>query len=203
MNDALITCEIVDEQDLDTRYLAGTLSEAGAEAFEAHYFGCDRCWALVRRGQEAKAALAAPPGTLTIARPPAVRARPWLAVAASLAVLAAGLQTWRAIAGNRHQPPDDTVRGTADSLSLEVEFRGDTLLARWSRLPGATTYDARFYTNDGAVMFERELAETTLVLPPDVLKVGTAVLMQVQAWDDLRQLRGRSVLQPVSRPRGN
>jgi hypothetical protein len=92
---------------------------------------------------------------------------------------------------------------TADSLSLEVEFRGDTLLARWSRLPEATSYDARFYTGNGAVLFERELAETTLVLPPGVLKVGTAVLMQVQAWDDLRQLRGRSGLRPVSRPPGN
>ncbi|MBM4189071.1 MAG: zf-HC2 domain-containing protein, partial [Gemmatimonadetes bacterium] len=43
MSDQL-TCDRVDREDLDTRYLAGTLSEADAAAFEAHFFECERCW---------------------------------------------------------------------------------------------------------------------------------------------------------------
>jgi hypothetical protein len=201
MSETTITCELVDQRDLDTRYLAGRLDEAEAEAFEAHYFGCDRCWGLVRQGQAVKAALAPPVVSAPRALPATRRSTPWLALAASLAVLAGGLQLWRVIGGR--QRPEDTVRGPSDSLQLVVEFRGDTLLASWSRLPGATTYRTRFYSEDGVVLLERESAETSLVLPPGAqgrLVRETSLLMQVQALDDLRQLRGRSGQRPIARP---
>jgi CHAT domain-containing protein/tetratricopeptide (TPR) repeat protein len=50
-------CAAVEDQDLVSRYLARKLSPEEAEAFEEHYFGCDRCWAEVQRATELRAAL--------------------------------------------------------------------------------------------------------------------------------------------------
>ena len=39
----LLTCDAVAARWMIERYLAGKLSEAEAEAFEAHYLTCSRC----------------------------------------------------------------------------------------------------------------------------------------------------------------
>ena len=57
MDEREITCELVDERELDSRYLSGRLTDDEASAFEAHYFGCDRYWALVRGGMGIRAAM--------------------------------------------------------------------------------------------------------------------------------------------------
>lgn len=56
MNEPEQTCPIADT-DTDVRYLAGSLTDAEAEAFEEHYFGCDTCWKAVQRGAEIRSAL--------------------------------------------------------------------------------------------------------------------------------------------------
>ena len=50
-------CQYVEEHDLVSAYLGGRLSEQEAEAFERHYFGCERCWGEVKAGEEIRAAL--------------------------------------------------------------------------------------------------------------------------------------------------
>jgi anti-sigma factor RsiW len=51
MDEQPMTCELVDQRELDRRYLTGQLNDNEASAFEAHYFACDRCWALVKGGE--------------------------------------------------------------------------------------------------------------------------------------------------------
>ncbi|MGH7658286.1 MAG: zf-HC2 domain-containing protein, partial [Gemmatimonadales bacterium] len=87
MDERPMTCELVDQNELDRRYLEGRLSEEEAAAFEAHYFGCDRCWELVKGGAAVRAALDHD------TRVPAPRERAWwkpLAIAAGLAIVAFG-----------------------------------------------------------------------------------------------------------------
>jgi len=80
-------------------YLAGTLAPAEAEAFEAHYFGCDQCWRELQRGLEVRAALeqpkvakTAPVIPFTVA--PATRRVPWRWVAAAATVVIVA-SVWR------------------------------------------------------------------------------------------------------------
>jgi hypothetical protein len=164
MSETTISCGLVEEGDLDTRYLAGTLGEAEAEAFEAHYFGCDRCWALVQQGLDARAAFSG--GGIPRRRPMPVR-RWWLAAAAA-AVVVAGAGLYRSL--GRGKPFDDTVtRGTAAKLVLSTAIRADTLLAVWNRIPDATEYRARLYTAAGDLTWERKTADTALAVTPDSL----------------------------------
>jgi hypothetical protein len=53
-----LDCLAVEEQDHEVRYLQGALTDEEAEAFEAHYFGCDRCWTALQRAIELRAAFA-------------------------------------------------------------------------------------------------------------------------------------------------
>jgi CHAT domain-containing protein len=95
----ILDCNSVEEQDLVSQYVGRKLSPEEAEAFEEHYFGCDRCWAEVQRATELRAALAEKKATDAAASP--VQARvipgPWrngalLAIAAAIAVgILAGL----------------------------------------------------------------------------------------------------------------
>ena len=63
----VVDCPGTGERDVAVLYLAGKLPEDEAEAFEAHYFECERCWEEVQRGSELRAALGKP----AVARSPA------------------------------------------------------------------------------------------------------------------------------------
>lgn len=80
----------IDTQDLIDRYVRRDLDAATAEAFEQHYFACDRCFAQVQELEALRAAVAemddATPALAPVSRP----FMTWLFMAASLA-LAAGL----------------------------------------------------------------------------------------------------------------
>ncbi len=63
MNDVReLACAEIEARDLMSGYLAGRLSEEDAEAFEKHYFGCEKCWAELKAGTEIRAALAGQSG---------------------------------------------------------------------------------------------------------------------------------------------
>jgi hypothetical protein len=216
MEPTRITCTRVDEEDLDARYLAGALSEEEAEAFEEHYFGCDRCWAAVQLGLDVRAA--APPGTdrtveprpLTVARgaeprpAPVARPRWWpLAIAASVAVLAVGVWQW----GGRSPvtPAGDGLRGPADSIHAVASFRGRTLVLSWQPAPSADRYAVRLQKRDATVVVERLVGDTSFAIPRDSLS-GVAdrerVFWEVRALDALRRTIARSRLVPTEVPAG-
>ena len=52
-----LDCVFVEENDFVSRYVAEKLSPEEAEAFEQHYFGCERCWGEVRQATEVRATL--------------------------------------------------------------------------------------------------------------------------------------------------
>ena len=59
----LLTCDAVTAQGMIERYLAGKLSEAEAEAFEAHYLTCSHCQRELRLAVAIRGGLErAPPG---------------------------------------------------------------------------------------------------------------------------------------------
>jgi hypothetical protein len=197
MEEKPITCEFVDEHDLDRRYIEGRLSEAEAAAFEEHFFGCERCWQLVKGGAGVRAALQTPPATSA-----ARSFSPWkpLALAAGIVVVALG--AWRVFA-SRSAAESDGFRGTGDSLTIDATFSSGTLRLGWPSAPGATGYRVRISQSDGSLLFSRDVSDTSLVLAVDSLPAagsGALLYLDVQGFDDLRQPVARSPLVPLSPP---
>lgn len=103
-----LDCRSVEERDLVSLYVMNKLSEADAEAFEKHYFGCERCWDEVQRATEVRAALAgsgAPSKAkhqtnAKLLHGPWPRLRPILVAAAVLAAVAVGV----VLVGRRSSP---------------------------------------------------------------------------------------------------
>lgn len=187
-----MTCERVELEELDLRYIRGTLPEELAEAFEAHFFGCDRCWALVRGGNELRAAR----GGATAPRRPRV----WAMALAAAVVGAVGVGLWRD--SRRTEPavtPASLERGgPATALVLGAATEAGRLAAHWSRVPGAATYRVRFFGADGSVLLSRETPDTALTVARDSLGgPGGSLLWQVQALDRLGGELIRSALVEV------
>lgn len=191
MDERPMTCALVDQNELDTRYLAGRLSEAEAAAFEEHYFACDRCWGLVQAGAGVRAALAKGGAV------PNVRPRAWwkpLAIAAGLGIAVLG--TWRAVA-TREVPDRDAVRGAGDSLAVRSEVSAGVWRAAWPSVSEAASYRVRFFAADGRLLASRELTDTTLGIPADSLSAigqGAPLYLDVQGFDMLRRPVARSPL---------
>jgi hypothetical protein len=168
------------DESIAGRYVAGRLAEAEAEAFEAHYFGCDRCWRVVRAAQELRGALELEParGQRTLL------ARPWVPLAAAAALLIA-LGTWMRV----RQPGAEQVfrapRGA--ELALTASARETAVSVSWSPVPNARGYRARVVTAAGGLVTEQELPAPPLLLAkqrlPDALLYVT-----VQALGPDRQV---------------
>lgn len=194
MDEPPMTCALVDQNELDTRYLAGRLSEAEAAAFEEHYFACDRCWELVKGGAGVRAALAQ--------AGPARRVSPrawWKPVALAAGLGIAVLGTWRAVT-TREVPDRDAVRGAGDSLAVRSEVSAGVWRAAWPTVSGAASYRVRFFAGDGQLLSSRELTDTSLGIPADSLSAigqGAPLYLDVQGFDQLRRPVARSPLIPL------
>ena len=213
MQPTRITCIRVEEEDLDARYLAGTLSEQEAEAFEEHYFECERCWATVQLGRDVRAALTADetrPAALprgaerdTPRRVRELSRRRWfpLAIAASIAIVAIGL--WpRGERGNRDTVADQ-LRGPTDSIRAVASVRGKTLLISWPATPSADRYRVRLQRSDATLVVERIVGDTAFAVSRDSLRNVTdreQAYWEVQALDALGRTIARSRLIPTQVP---
>ena len=210
-----VTCTRVEEEDLDARYLAGTLSEEEAEAFEEHYFGCERCWTAVQTGLDVRAASTATTVDPQVAthRPTVERgtARParriprrqWLplAIAASIVVVAVGL--WQRDGGPGVAPGGDGLRGPADSIRAVASVRGRILMVSWPVTLNADRYRVRLQRSDATVVLERIAGDTVLTVSRDSLRAvadGERLYWEVQALDALRRTIARSRLVPTVVP---
>jgi hypothetical protein len=211
-----VTCSRVEQEDLDARYLAGTLSEEEAEAFEEHYFACDRCWSTVQLGLDVRAAnepaartqqLLPAPLTLERAVPVPVtrlrRQRWWpIAIAAAIAIVAVGVWQQR---GDRSNvaPIVDDLRGPTDSIRAVASVRGRTLVINWTPKPNADRYGVRLQKSDATVVVDRIISDTSLVISRDSLAGvvnGERLYWEVRALDALRRTIARSRLIPVPVP---
>lgn len=184
----VITCADVESRDLEAAYLAGRLSPDDAAAYEAHYFGCDRCWPALQRATELRATLAH-----TSRR--RFRLNPTLAAAAVLVVFLGG---WLAMRNRIASGPERVVRGTSDTLVVAASRSAAGLAAVWHPVSGADRYLVRLYAPDGTLLVERETADTAFAMAGDSLPPSAAgSLWQIQALDALRRPVARSALTPA------
>jgi hypothetical protein len=202
MEQTALTCEQVDERDLEAGYLAGRLSEEEASAFEAHFFGCERCWALLQNAQAVAAARRASSGGGS--------RRSWhllpLASAAVLVLLAGG-GWW--LTQRRGPAATETLRGSTDSITVDLEATVSGVAGRFTPFPGTDRYRVRVYSAQGDLLAEQETADTTLSisLPTTRRRPGgggaapapapAGLLAEVTALDVLRQPLASSGLVPV------
>ena len=183
-----MTCDEVDGADLDVRYVAGSLAPADAEAFEEHYFSCERCWALVQQGLALRAAAmdgassrASAPGIPAASAPagntpaglalshPGLeslrshRRSAWRAGSLAAAALLVAFSIARLIPRPRPQAVD-TERGAQLSLPVTASRpSADSLVATWPRVAGALRYRVRMFNASGAMLAEGESADTSAV----------------------------------------
>ncbi len=132
------------DDDAPSRYVAGTLSTAEAEAFEEHYFVCSRCWDEVQAGTAVREALRE-----TSALPRVVTPMRWagFAAAAVLAIVAATL-----IAPRIDRRDTNVERGDVREIVVTVKRSGSELHAWWSAVGNAARYDAVLQNNEGETL---------------------------------------------------
>ena len=194
MDQPPMTCELVNQRELDRRYLAGQLSEEEATAFEAHYFECDRCWELVKSGAGVRATLKA--GCTLAAAPVRAWWRP-LALAAALVLVFLG--TWRVV-GSRGRNDPDAIRGARDSIAVRSELSAGLWRTSWPTVSGAASYRVRVFDADGRLLLTRESSDTNIELPADSLSTlggGGTLYLDIQGFDQLRRPVARSPLTPL------
>ena len=199
MDSQPITCDRVDRDDLDTRYLAGTLDEPLAEAFEAHYFECERCWRLVQGGVEIRAA--GRPAT-EAAKPAARRRPPWLWPAVAIA---AALGIWLVSTvptpggGDGSTPSDSVVRGDGDGLPVTIRAAAGAVSVSWPGRTDAVSYRIRIYSDLGDLVGERRATDTVTAIADSMLggAPGTR-FVQVEALDRAGAPLVRSRLMPLA-----
>lgn len=190
-----MTCELVDQNELDRRYLEGRLSDAEANAFEEHYLGCDRCWELVKGGAGIRAALHRG-GAIQAGRP-----RRWwtpLAIAAGLGIVTFG--TWRVVTPRDVATPD-AIRGAGDSLAVQSAFSAGAWHAAWPADSAMAWYRVRLFAADGRLLFTREVTDTSLDISAASLSAtdrGAPLYLDVQGFDLMRRPVKRSPLLPLN-----
>jgi len=201
-----IDCAGVAENDLIARYVAGRLEGDEAEAFEAHYFACRRCWEDLQRALEVRAAFApddsaetAPRATGSASPTRAFPRKRWarwgIPIAAAAAILAVVI--WRGGSGPVPEGPGSALRGEAPALDLRGDVRADTVIAAWSSVPNADLYRLSLHTADGALLLQRETADTSIRVLRDSIP-SEAGYWSVEALDALRKVVARSRLVPLT-----
>src|SRR5262245_46415941 len=186
-------CARAEQGDFLARYFGRRLGEAEAQAFEAHYFGCEHCWAEVHAAAEIRDAK----GLDVFAAPPAERSRSardvWtlLAAAAAVAVMVFGL---RQLAQRFEVTlPQPVWRGSsAEALPLTItrDAQGQVVL-RWLPHPEAQVYVVEIFASDGESLWKRETSETTVSLDGQVLESKSpdvSFRTRVEALDTMRQV---------------
>lgn len=192
-----MTCELVDQNELDRRYLEGRLTEAEANAFEEHYLGCDRCWELVRGGAGVRAALHG--GGATLASRPRGWWRP-LAIAAGLGIVTFG--AWQAVTSRDAAMPD-AIRGAGDSLAVQSGFAAGAWRTAWPANSAVARYRVRLFAADGRLLFTREVTDTSLDISVTSLSATdrrAPVYLEVEGFDLMRRPVTRSPLLPLNPP---
>ncbi len=203
-----VSCPYIDDADIDHRYVAGSLSPEQAEEFERHYFECDLCLARVKRAQEIRAAFTeSTPVESTV---PVTAIKPKRSAGFFIPLAAAAMVLIGISLSRRDRAPAETantstqpaMRGVNTSLAVSSHDSNDVLVAAWSRPAGATTYLVRLLAGDGALLFQRETTDTSIVISSDSLGVsaGTSAYWEIQALDELRKPIATSGLTPSRKP---
>jgi CHAT domain-containing protein/Tfp pilus assembly protein PilF len=145
----ILDCNSVEEQDLVSQYVGRKLSSEEAEAFEEHYFGCDRCWAEVQAATELRAALQEQGSRGRESVPEPVQSRvirgPWrnwgLLAAAAVAIVAVAAALLVSKGASRSRDPGTLVADLAEAVgqrhSIRARLTGGFRYPEVSRSAGA------------------------------------------------------------------
>ena len=202
-------CPYGDDSLVVADYLAGRLSAANTEDFEAHSFGCERCFTELQRAAELRAANQGRIASDAHENRPVARS-PWvswpsLAVAATV-VLAIGLWYATPIVDDAKMPLEPVYRDGEDStasgqgLRLAVERRGNIVSMSWTEVAGADQYRLRVFTESGDPVFEQPVQGTSIELSTATWQDADALgnfYGQVIALDALRQVIVQSGFEPL------
>lgn len=193
-------CPYGDDSLVVADYLAGRLSQAKTEAFEAHSFGCERCFEELQRAAELRAASQDRIASVAHMHHRAARSRwvswPSLAVAATV-VLAMGVWYATPVIDDADVPLEPVYRDGAGSttsgqgMRLAVSRNDDTMYFSWTEVPGADQYQLRVFTESGDPVFEQQTHGTSIELSAATWQGTDAAgkfYGQVIALDELRQV---------------
>lgn len=202
-------CPYGDESLVVADYLAGRLSAAQAEAFEAHSFACERCFGELRRATELRAAVQDRLSTDAHDHLPTARTRsvswPPLAVAASF-VLAIGVWYAIPVINDAEVPLEPVYRDGEDNtasgkgLRLLVEHSDNIVSLKWPEVQGADQYQVRVFTESGDPVFEQQTRATSIEISAaswEDTNVPDKFYGQVIALDELRQVIVQSGFEPI------
>lgn len=200
-----IDCAQVDECDLVALYLGGKLPEAEAEAFEAHYFGCERCSGELKAAAQIRVAKGVDVFAARWAGKRRAKRVTWtlLAAAAAVAVMVFGLQ--RLSRRPEISQSEPVWRGSSvQTISLEISpSPTGQLVLRWRAHPEAQVYVVEIFASDGASVWRQETSEATVSIPVGVLppsKPGVSFFATVEALDSMHQVIAKSARETVPRP---
>jgi len=188
------------ERDLAELYLAGRLPEEEAEAFEAHYFGCETCREDVERGSEIRAALGRP-AVAPVAKGKTTPSS-WRLLAAAAAVVIVGLGVWQLTHQSRETQSSPVLRGGAtEALSLKLETLPEgRIKLTWAAHPEAQEYAFQVLRSDGVAVLKQVTRETTLILDRSTLAPpppGISFLTRIEALDTTGQIVAATDLRPL------
>lgn len=202
-------CPYGDDSLVVADYLAGRLSAAKSDAFEAHSFGCERCFAELQRAAELRAvnqdqAVRGAHVHRPVARPRWV-SWPSLAVAATV-VLAIGVWYATPIVDDAEIPLEPVYRDgevstdSGQGLHFAIERNGGTVSFSWTEVPGADQYQLRIFSASGDPVFEQQVQGTSIELSAATWQDTAApgkFYGQVIALDELRQVIFQSGFEPL------
>lgn len=200
-------CPYGDESLIVADYLAGRLSETKGRAFEAHSFGCDRCFGELQRATELRAADGS--GAARADDPePSSAGFPigWRAVGlAATIALAIGIWVVQPLNDPAEEPGDAVYRDGISppangGLALEVSRHGDTVALTWPAVQRADRYVVRIWSEAGDPVLEQETSEPSLELAVSRWRDTSDsdhFYVQVVAMDELQQPIARSDFLPL------
>jgi hypothetical protein len=199
-----LNCSRADEADLVALYLAGKLPDDEAEAFEAHYLGCERCGAALREAGEIRAALGKPVLVPAAAHPGRSSSTHdvWtmLAAAAAVAAFFFGLGH---LAQRQDVVTDAGVlrSGSTASLPLTITAGADgQVVLEWPAHADAQSYRIEVTRSDGLPVLESETTDHRVALAVSDLPprpAGVHLVATIEALDGVRQVVAKSERQAL------
>jgi hypothetical protein len=195
-----ITCADVEAEGLEARYVAGTLPDPDAAAFEDHYFECVRCWDRVQHAMEVRAGLETLPPAAPGPAPVHARRRAawaaWPIAAAAVVLVALGIRRLRPSPGSG----EPAMRGPDSVWAIRTAAGPGRLSVDWPRVAGAERYRVRLLAADGALLLQRETADTGVAIAIDSLPQSAArapAFWEIEALDGLNAIVKQSEPEPT------
>lgn len=193
-NKAPVDCPYEGEREVRSLYLAGKLPDGEAEAFEEHFFACERCAEAVDVGSNLRAALGRAP--VASATTPKSAPRSWLPLAAAAAVALGALGLWQLTHRPDARNPAVLRGGTTGPIPVRIEKRpSGNLSVTWTSLPEAARYVVRVLKTDGTSVWSTESHEPRATIDASVISSPETPLdIEVEAMDTMERVIATSEL---------